>query len=97
VSECPQCGASFQPARPRQRFCASSCQIKDANRRRASSREGRRAGVRLSAPAPEAHKGANVVQIFGQSFVRVDGWLALGPMTEALAQSHADRINNHGQ
>jgi hypothetical protein len=38
---------------------------------------------------------ATVVQIFNQYFVRLDGLLAAGPMmTEALAQEHADRMNN---
>lgn len=44
-------------------------------------------------PHPAHHKGANAIQIFGQWFIRKDGWLALGPMDQAKAQDHADRMN----
>jgi hypothetical protein len=87
VSTCPQCGATFDPARPRQRFCAPACQIQAANQRRSSTRNGRKAG------AARPSKLATICQLFNQWFVRVDGWLALGPMTEALAQGHVDRMN----
>jgi hypothetical protein len=87
VSECPHCGSIFDPARPRQRFCASSCQIQAANQRRASTRDGRRGGAVKSTPT------ATTAQLFGQWFVRIDGWLALGPMDQARAQENADRMN----
>jgi hypothetical protein len=86
VSQCPQCGAAFSPATPRQRFCQSSCQIRNANQRRASTRGGRRA----VAKGPTAQ----IANLFGQWFVRVDGWLALGPMDQAQAEERADAMNN---
>jgi hypothetical protein len=48
VSECPQCGTTFAPARPRQRFCAPACQIKAANAKRPSTRGGRKTAVSTS-------------------------------------------------
>jgi hypothetical protein len=42
----------------------------------------------------EAHSAkAQTAQIFGQWFVRVDGWLAFGPMDQAKAQERADAMN----
>jgi hypothetical protein len=93
VSQCPQCGTTFDPARPRQRFCQSSCQIKDANRRRASTRDGRRAVAKGAQPQAKPTPVAAIANLFGQWFVRVDGWLALGPMDQARAQENADRMN----
>jgi hypothetical protein len=96
VSQCPQCGASFDPAHPRQRFCVQVCQQKAANARRQTTREGRRAGAPTSNAAPKViTKGptAETANLFGQWFVRVDGWLALGPMDQAQAQKRADAMN----
>jgi hypothetical protein len=91
--ECTQCGATFDPARPRQRYCASSCQIQAANQRRASTRDGRRAVAVKSNPTATEGPSAQIANLFGQWFLRVDGWLALGPMDQAKAQEHADRMN----
>jgi hypothetical protein len=95
VSTCPQCSAPFEPATPRQRWCTPKCQVQAANQRRASTRDGRKAGA-VKPTAPKAVTEATIANLFGQWFVRVNGWLALGPMAQALAQDHADRINNHG-
>jgi len=93
MPSCPQCGATFNPASHRQRFCASACQIKHANQRRASTRSGRRTGMTPTAPPQKFLQGrsgaqpvATAANLFGQWFVRVDGWLALGPMNKARAQ-----------
>jgi hypothetical protein len=90
VNLCPQCGAAFNPATPRQKWCTSKCQVQSANARRQTTRAGRRDGLPKAVPANKA----TVANLLGQWFVRVDGWLALGPMSQAQAQARADRLNN---
>jgi hypothetical protein len=48
-----------------------------------------------NANQPAATKGptAQTANLFGQWFVRVDGWLARGPMDQAKAQERADAMN----
>jgi hypothetical protein len=105
VSQCPQCGITFNPASPRQRFCTPVCQIKQANRRRATTRSGRvKTPEATRVPSTVKTLGApplpaidlpraTISQLFGQWFVRVDGWLALGPLPQSQAQERADAMN----
>jgi hypothetical protein len=87
VKDCPQCGVSFDPATPRQKWCTPKCQVQAANARRQTTREGRKAR------ATQPRTTATIAQLLGHWFVRVDGWLALGPLTQAQAQERADAMN----
>ena len=94
MPSCPVCGSAIisTPGRPR-KFCQSSCQIKAANSRRATTRSGRlRTPEAITAP-PTVKTPATAVQLLGQWFLRVDGWLAAGPMDQARAQERADAMN----
>ena len=53
--------------------------------------ERTRAG-RLVIPMTKEDR-ATIAQIFGSWFVRVDGQLAVGPLTQAQAQERADAMN----
>jgi hypothetical protein len=88
MPSCPVCGSDIiaTPGRPR-KYCQSQCQIKAANAKRATTRAGR-----LVIPMTKEAR-ATIAQIFGSWFVRVDGWLAAGPMDQAKAQERADQLN----
>jgi hypothetical protein len=99
MSQCPTCGSTFDPATPRQRFCSSAHQIKHANQRRATTRSGRvktpeatRVPSTVKTPPIDLPR-ATISQLFGQWFVRVDGWLAIGPLPQSQAQERADAMN----
>ena len=88
MKDCPQCGVSFDPATPRQKWCAPKCQIKAANARRQTTRKGRSRAMPMT-----KEDRATIAQLFGSWFVRMDGWLAAGPMDRSQAQERADAMN----